>query len=175
MFVVGVVLKFLPLSSYFLRRALRHWEISTASKASQQQPPCLLKITSNRVFLVIGFQNFPCGAVLSSPPLVVGFGPAAVADLGSWETAAPKPLASKPPLILRGSLLVLGAQCITLSFSLSVKNFWPPTPPPFQKLLLLTWEKGFRARVVSNKRTTLSNGYLGSCNDEERSEMRYLV
>ena len=24
-------------------------------------------------------------------------------------------------------------------------------------------------------RTTLSNGYLGSCNDEERSEMRYVV
>ena len=23
--------------------------------------------------------------------------------------------------------------------------------------------------------TTLSNGYLGSCNDEERSEMRYVV
>jgi len=24
-------------------------------------------------------------------------------------------------------------------------------------------------------RTTLGNGYLGSCNDEERSEMRYVV
>ena len=26
-----------------------------------------------------------------------------------------------------------------------------------------------------NTKTTLSNGYLGSCNDEERSEMRYVV
>jgi hypothetical protein len=29
--------------------------------------------------------------------------------------------------------------------------------------------------VTFNERTTLSNGYLGSCNDEERSEMRYVV
>ena len=27
----------------------------------------------------------------------------------------------------------------------------------------------------TNKRKTLNNGYLGSCNDEERSEMRYVV
>ena len=28
---------------------------------------------------------------------------------------------------------------------------------------------------VQNQNTTLNNGYLGSRNDEERSEMRYLV
>lgn len=29
--------------------------------------------------------------------------------------------------------------------------------------------------VMNQTKTTLSNGYLGSCNDEERSEMRYVV
>jgi trehalose/maltose hydrolase-like predicted phosphorylase len=28
---------------------------------------------------------------------------------------------------------------------------------------------------LSNRHTTLSNGYLGSRNDEERSEMRYVM
>lgn len=26
-----------------------------------------------------------------------------------------------------------------------------------------------------NRKTTVSNGYLGSCNDEERSKMRYVM
>ena len=29
--------------------------------------------------------------------------------------------------------------------------------------------------ITSNEMTTFSNGYLGSCNDEERSEMRYVM
>ncbi|KAL2619798.1 hypothetical protein R1flu_000003 [Riccia fluitans] len=35
--------------------------------------------------------------------------------------------------------------------------------------------KGVYRRKTEKKLTTLSNGYLGSRNDEERSEMRYLV
>ena len=29
--------------------------------------------------------------------------------------------------------------------------------------------------ILNNRKTTLNNGYLGSRNDEERSEMRYVV
>ena len=36
-----------------------------------------------------------------------------------------------------------------------------------------SWQKCWASRDV--KRTTLNNGYLGSRNDEERSEMRYVV
>ena len=31
------------------------------------------------------------------------------------------------------------------------------------------------SRIILNLYTTFSNGYLGSCNDEERSEMRYVM
>jgi hypothetical protein len=30
-------------------------------------------------------------------------------------------------------------------------------------------------KFITKQRTTLSNGYLGSRNDEERSEMRYVM
>ena len=142
-----------------------------SQRASQQLPPCLLEIPGlDRLFLVTGFQNFPCGAVVSSPPWSLALARQLLATLGHGGKLRPlNPLASKPPLI-RGSLLVLGAQCITPSSSLSVKNFWPP--PPFKSFRL--GRRGARV-VYPNVRTTLSNGYLGSCNDEERSEMRYLV
>ena len=40
---------------------------------------------------------------------------------------------------------------------------------------LLEWKHLRRNQFTKQKRTTLSNGYLGSRNDEERSEMRYVM
>ena len=45
-----------------------------------------------------------------------------------------------------------------------------PTPPRARSLLMWT-----RARPTTNLTTTPVEGYLGSRNDEERSEMRYVM
>ena len=46
----------------------------------------------------------------------------------------------------------------------------------FRKIrMTLNAADALRRRPESKSKTTLNNGYLGSRNDEERSEMRYLV
>jgi hypothetical protein len=40
------------------------------------------------------------------------------------------------------------------------------------KRLVLSFYKG---NTITQPKTTLNNGYLGSRNDEERSEMRYVM
>ncbi len=36
-------------------------------------------------------------------------------------------------------------------------------------------DKAKKSNFILNAKTTLNNGYLGSRNDEERSEMRYVM
>jgi hypothetical protein len=45
---------------------------------------------------------------------------------------------------------------------------------PNQQINLKKWCSRL-GRIARNNKTTLNNGYLGSRNDEERSEMRYVV
>lgn len=52
----------------------------------------------------------------------------------------------------------------------------PNTPTPVVKLNSRTdGVQTPQSAKTSNEMTTFSNGYLGSCNDEERSEMRYVM
>ena len=54
-----------------------------------------------------------------------------------------------------------------------LKHLTPCIKSCLKTFLLLAYAN--QKCLLRNKRTTLSNGYLGSRNDEERSEMRYVM
>ena len=61
-------------------------------------------------------------------------------------------------------MIVLPALWLALYLTINTK------PKPYSKLNMMNWPGQF---ILTE--TTLNNGYLGSRNDEERSEMRYVV